>query len=128
MTDHLVLSRGKWDPAKTPEEIQAAIDAFYLWYEGLIREGRIKPGQRLATDGRLVARDRVTDGPFAEAKEVIGGYWFIVAASLDEAAEVAASNPCVACGLSFEVRPVDLQRASAVALANETPDRGAGAR
>lgn len=42
----------------------------------------------------------VIDGPFAEAKEVIGGYWFVVAGSLQEAAAVAAENPCLACGLS----------------------------
>jgi hypothetical protein len=65
----------------------------------------------------------VLDGPFAEAKEVIGGYWFFVAASLAEAAALAAQNPCLACGLSYEVRPIDPTRASAFALSNETPTR-----
>jgi hypothetical protein len=65
----------------------------------------------------------VLDGPFAEAKEVIGGYWFFVAASLDEAAALAAQNPCLACGLSYEVRPLEPQRASAFALTSETPTR-----
>lgn len=119
--DHLVLSRGQWDPDLPKERIQAAIDAFYDWYGRLVDEGRIKPGQRLAREGRRVSRSRITDGPFTEAKEVIGGYWFIVARTLDEAAALAAQNPCIACGLSFEVRPIELQRASAYALANETP-------
>jgi len=121
LSEFLVLSRGKWDPTKTPEEIQKAIDAFYLWYEGLLGEGRMKAGQRLSRDGRMIARDRVTDGPFAESKEVIGGYWFILASSLDEAAELAAQNPCLACGLTYELRPIETQRASALALSNETP-------
>lgn len=120
-SDYLVLSRGKWDPARSPAEIQDAIDRFYAWYESALAAGTMKPGQRLATGCRLVTRRGVLDGPFVEAKEVIGGYWFIVAASLEEAAAIAAQNPCLACGLEYEVRPVELQRASAFVHANETP-------
>ena len=120
-SDFLVLSRGHWDRDKSPEEIQQAIDAFYEWHGRLIQEGKAKSGQRLAVEGKLVARSGVTDGPFAEAKEVVGGYWFFVADSLEEAAEIAAQNPCLACGLSYEVRPVELERASAYKVANETP-------
>jgi hypothetical protein len=61
------------------------------------------------------------DGPFAEAKEVIGGYWFFLAGSLDEAAALAAENPCLACGLAFEIRPIESERASAFKVTNETP-------
>ncbi len=86
----------------------------------------MKGGQRLAREGITVSRGWRTDGPFAEAKEVIGGYWFIVAASLQEAADLAAQNPCMPCGLAYEVRPVDEVRASAFALTNETPGRAAG--
>jgi hypothetical protein len=124
LSDHLVLSRGKWSGSKSPDEIQQAIDAFYIWYERALADGRMKPGQRLATAGKLVSQGRVVDGPFAETKELVGGYWFIVAASLDEAAAIAAENPCLACGLSMEVRPVELQRASAFVLSNETPLEG----
>jgi hypothetical protein len=63
----------------------------------------------------------VLDGPFAEVKEVVGGYWFIVASSLDEAAAIAAQNPCLDCGLEMELRPVDPARASAYVQSNETP-------
>lgn len=121
--DYLVISRGQWDPELSSEQIQGAIDAFYAWRDRLVAEGRMKSGQRLAREGKLVTRQAVTDGPFAEAKEVIGGYWFFVAASLDEAAALAALNPCLACGLSYEVRPIDPQRASAFAPTNETPAR-----
>jgi hypothetical protein len=122
--DYLLLSRGRWDPAKSPEEIQSAIDRFYAWYDQLLAEGTFKPGQRLATGGKLVARTGITDGPFAEAREVIGGYWFIVAGSLEEAAHIAAMNPCMECGLSYEVRPIELERASAWRESNETPVQG----
>jgi hypothetical protein len=81
-------------------------------------------GHRLATGTKLVSRTSITDGPFAEAKEIIGGYWFIVAGSLQEAASVVAENPCLICGLSYEVRPLELERASAFRLSNATPAEG----
>lgn len=120
-SEFLVLSRGHWDRDKSPEEIQQAIDAFYAWHDRLVQEGKMKSGQRLAIEGRLISRSGITDGPFAELKEVIGGYWFFVASSLEEAAELAAQNPCLACGLTYEVRPIEPERASAYKITNETP-------
>lgn len=120
--DYLVISRGRWDPALSQAEVQAAIDAFYLWHAQLVAQGRMKPGQRLAREARLVTKQRIVDGPYTEAKEIVGGYWFIVAASLDEAAAIAAGNPCLACGLEYEIRPIEEKRASAYDLTNETPD------
>jgi hypothetical protein len=120
-SEYLVISRGRWDRDKSPQEIQQAIDAFYVWHDGLVQEGKMKSGQRLATQGKIVSRNGVTDGPFAETKEVIGGYWFFVAESLAEAAELAAQNPCLACGLTYEVRPIEAERASAFKVTNETP-------
>ena len=121
MSEFLILSRGQWDADKSPEQIQQAIDAFYTWHEGLVQEGKAKAGQRLAVDRKFVSSLGVTDGPFTEAKEVIGGYWFFYARDLDEAAALAAKNPCIACGLSFEVRPVEPERASAFKESNEMP-------
>jgi hypothetical protein len=120
--DYLVLSRGKWDADKSSDEIQSAIDAFYAWYDRLVADGRVKRGHRLAREGKVVSRQRIADGPFAEAKELIGGYWIVTAKSLDAAAELMSHNPTLACGLQFEVRPLELQRASAYVLSNETPD------
>mgnify|MGYP003576262891 CR=1 FL=1 len=125
LKEYLLLSRGQWDESRSPQEIQAAIDAFYAWHEQLVSEGRFKPGQRLATDAVLVTRNGITDGPFTEAKEVIGGYWFVQAASLEEAARIAADNPCLSCGLSYEIRPIEKERASAYRRSNETPARQA---
>ncbi len=118
--DFLLLSRGKWNADQSPEQIQAAIDAFYAWHEQAVADGRMKSGQRLGMQGKLVTHRSVIDGPFAEAKEVVGGYWFIVATSLDEAAAIAAESPCLACGLMYEIRPVDQHRASATVVSNET--------
>jgi hypothetical protein len=119
--EYLVISRGQWDKGLAPEVIQAAIDEFYAWHGGLVSEGKMRGGQRLAREAKLVSREKIIDGPFAEAKEVIGGYWFILAASLDEAASIAAGNPCLACGLEYEIRPIEPARASAFRVSNETP-------
>ena len=121
--EYLLFSRGRWDPDKSKEEIQAAIDQFYVWHERLVSEGKLKPGRRLATQSMSVSRTGIIDGPFAETKEVIGGYWFVVASSLQEAAAIVAESPCLRCGLSYEVRPIELERASAYRESSETPRR-----
>ncbi len=120
-SEYLVLSRGQWDAHLSPEEIQAAIDDFYAWHGQLVAAGRMRAGPRLTREGKRVSRQAVVDGPFSESKEIIGGYWHVVAGSLDEAATLMARNPTLACGLEFEIRPLGPERASASAASNETP-------
>jgi hypothetical protein len=120
-SEFLVISRGQWDPALAREEIQGAIDRFYVWIEQMVADGHMKRGQRLADRGKTVAQRLVTDGPFGESKEVIGGYWFILAANLDEAARIASGNPCLECGLFYEIRPIETQRATAYNVQAESP-------
>lgn len=121
MNDYLVLSRGQWREDASPEAVQAAIDAFYVWYEQGLAQGRLKPGSRLEHSARIVAQGLITDGPFAETKEWVGGYWFIVAETLEQAAAIAAENPCLQFGLSLEIRPLDAARAHVAVPTNETP-------
>ena len=109
--EYLVISRGQWDSSLSRADIQKTIDEFYTWYERLADEGKIRRGQRLSYEGKTVVGQKViTDGPFGESKEVIGGYWFILAGDLDEAVEIAKGNPCLNCGVFLEVRPIDPQR------------------
>jgi hypothetical protein len=125
LSEFLVISRGQWDKDLSREEIQNAIDRFYAWKDRLVDEGKMRSGQRLASAGKTVSRRMVTDGPFGETKEVIGGYWFILASNLEEAAKIAGDNPCLACGLFYEVRPIDPAPASAFTVTTETPiERG----
>jgi len=121
LSDYLVLSCGQWDEHASQEDIQGAIDGFYAWYEQLVALGTIKRGQRLARERKTVSRLGVVDGPFAETKEMIGGYWIIVAASLQQATEIASRSPCLAFGLSYEIGPIEPARASAYVAACETP-------
>jgi len=121
MNDYLVLSRGQWNADASPQDVQGAIDAFYVWYERGLAEGRLKPGSRLGQGARIVAQGLVTDGPFAETKEWVGGYWFIVAETLEQAAAIGAENPCLRFGLTLEIRPLDGTRAHVTVPTNETP-------
>ena len=119
-SEYLVLSRGQWDKNASKEDIESAIQKFYDWYEQSLKAGRMKAGSRLSTDVAMVSKSGiVTDGPFGEAKEIVGGYWFIVANSLREAAEIAAQNPCAQYGLCFEIRPLESERASVHNITNE---------
>jgi len=120
--EYLVISRGQWDKDLPPERIQTAIDDFYVWITQMIADGKMKTGTRLANTGKTVSKQAITDGPYGETKEVIGGYWFIVANTLDEAAALAAQNPCMQCGLVYEIRSLELERAPAYQVTNETPE------
>lgn len=121
-SEYLLLSRGQWDKASTKAEIEDSIGRFYAWYEANIVMERFKPGSRLTTDAALVTREGIqTDGPFAEGKEVIGGYWIIVAENLAAAAALAAESPVLRHGIRYEIRPLEAQCGSAYRITNETP-------
>ena len=121
-SEYLVLSRGQWDKDASKQDIELAIEKFYDWLARNIDEGKMKMGSRLSIERAVVSKAGIaTDGPFSETKEVVGGYWFIVARSLREAAELAAQNPCAQFGLSFEIRPLESARASAYNVTNENP-------
>jgi hypothetical protein len=111
--EYLVIARGQWDQDISPEQKGKVIDEFYVWLDRLVNEGKMKPGQRLTQEGKTVSRKNViTDGPFGESKEVVGGYWFIIADSLEEAAQIAGGNPLLNHGIFTEIRPIDSTRAT----------------
>jgi hypothetical protein len=79
------------------------------WYDALAAQNKVQHGRPLALSGRVVAGTRgekITDGPYAESKEVVGGYFFLTVANLDEATAIAKQCPGLALGLTVEVRPV----------------------
>jgi hypothetical protein len=79
------------------------------WYEGLAAQGKVQHGRPLGLSGRVVSGARgefVVDGPYAETKEVIGGYFFLTVSDLEEATEIAKHCPGLPLGLTVEVRPV----------------------
>ncbi|MBV8814395.1 MAG: hypothetical protein JO271_07885 [Verrucomicrobia bacterium] len=113
LCEYLIIARGQWDQHISRAQQEKVIDEFYVWLDRLVNEGKMRPGQRLTSEGKTVSRkSMITDGPFGESKEVIGGYWFIIAHSLEEAAQMAAGNPCLNYGIFTEIRPIDLERAT----------------
>jgi hypothetical protein len=88
-------------------ERQQLMVRWNAWYDKLAAEGKATEGQPLELDTRLVSGprgERVTDGPFAEAKEAVGGYVKLLVSSLDEATAIAQRHPGLAYGLIIEVR------------------------
>ncbi|MCI0540251.1 MAG: YciI family protein [Verrucomicrobiales bacterium] len=84
------------------QEMYAKFDAWMKKFQGNISD----MGGRLG-DGKVVTSTGATDGPFAEAKEVVGGFMIVVAESLEEAIEVARECPGVVMpGSSVEVRAI----------------------
>lgn len=95
--------------AMTAEERRAALDAWNAWCDRLAGAGKLKDGHPLMPAGRVVgagASTKPTDGPFTEAKEMIGGYFLVEAASLAETVEIAEQSPNIQFGMSVEVREV----------------------
>jgi len=108
--EYLLLFRGKaWWASLPPEELQKVMDQVKGWFEHLTETGQLKAAQPLVRAGAVVSGKSgrvVADGPFAEAKEVIGGYALVQADNLDEAIAIAQSCPTLRFDMEVEVRPV----------------------
>ena len=91
------------------QELQALMNENNAWIQGLTAQGKVKPGRALERKGAIVSGKNgrvVTDGPFVESKEAIGGYLLVDVETLDEAIAIAQSIPGLAYGGSIEVRPI----------------------
>ena len=96
----------------TPERAQQAIQAWVSWMRGLEASGKMKSyGKPLETRGKVVRRKGVTDGPFAETKDIVLGFIIVETRDIDEAVELARGCPMLQGDGSVEVRPVDAVRA-----------------
>jgi hypothetical protein len=108
MSEFVFLYRGGQRPA-SPQEAQTVMQQWMTWLQDLGKRGHMKDqGQPLEPTGKVVSgkEKTITDGPFAEAKDLVGGYTLISAADLAEAAELSKGCPIFAGGGSVEVRPV----------------------
>jgi hypothetical protein len=124
-SDYMLLFRGNnWDKGLSAEQIQKVVTDWAAWFEGLMAEGKAIGGHPLRNEGKLVSGKKgrtVADGPFAESKEAIGGYFYLQVANLDEAIAIAQNCPGLDYGSVVEVRPVAemcMARANAMAMAD----------
>ncbi len=106
--EYMLLMRGhEWHEGYSVEEIQAAMTTFQEWFEGLEKKGIMKGARPLQPSGKVITGKggkHVADGPFAEAKEAVGGYVMITAGSFDEALAIAKSAPMLDHGVIVELR------------------------
>jgi hypothetical protein len=111
----------------SPEERQQLLTRWNGWFGGLVAEGKAIEGQPLDLETRLVSGtggSRVVDGPFAEAKEAIGGYGKLLVSGLDEATAIAQQHPGLVHGLVIEIRSMAGQcELGVVAKSNPAPVR-----
>ena len=97
------------DPSHlSPEAQQAHMGKWFAWVEQLRNEKRDVGGEALLPGGKTVkgTKKTVTDGPFAESKEVVGGYFVLECKNLDEAVQIAKDCPDYDLGGTVEVREV----------------------
>ncbi len=92
----------------SPEEMQAQMGKWFAWIDELRAQDAYVDGRPLTTGTKLVKGSTpvITDGPFAESKEVVGGYFIVRAPSIEHAAELAKRYPDFDLGGSVEVREV----------------------
>ena len=96
----------------SPSQLQAHVEKWYRWSDELARQGRGNAGTALDNPGVAVrGRERVvTDGPYAESKDLVTGSMIIEADSLEDAVDVARTCPTYEFDGSVEVRPVQDDR------------------
>lgn len=114
MSQFVLLIRGGYEAYQglTPEQIQQAVEKYEVWARNLQAQDQLAGAVKLMDDGgrRVEMRggQMVIDGPFAETKETIGGYFLINVADYNEACEIAKSCPVLGEGGSVEVREIEI--------------------
>ncbi len=109
MSKYLFLFRGGMNmQGASPEQLQANMMKWKNWMDDLTAQGKMKAGEPLDAPCKVLKGKgkKVTDGPFAEGKELVGGYLIVEAGSMDEAVELGKGCPIFDHDGSVEVRPV----------------------
>lgn len=99
----------EWYNTLSPEELQVVLAKFQAWFNGLSKKGVIRGAQPLVREGMIISGKNgqvVSDGPFAESKEAIGGYLLLAVDSLEAAVAIAQTSPALEYGTKIEVRSI----------------------
>jgi hypothetical protein len=124
MKEYMMIFRNEKNenaPMPSPEQMNEAVKQWQSWIGGIAAKGKFSGTNRLMDEGKtLKANKIVTDGPYVEGKEMVGGYLIVKANSLDEATEMAKGCPYLVQGAgNVEIRsvmPIDSNPASATFL------------
>jgi hypothetical protein len=110
--EYMIILRGGVHPSElSPERIQYLMNRFQDWMGKMAQGGQLKGAGRLEDGGKCIRGDEtpvITDGPFAEAKEVVGGYFLVQARDLAAAVEIARGCPILENRGSVEVRALQM--------------------
>src|ERR1051325_11782081 len=107
---YMLIFRGtNWYKGLSPEEMQKIADDWMTWFKRLTAQGKAIAGNPLEPKGKIVSGKNgrvLSDGPFAESKESIGGYFLLKVDTFEEAVSIAQECPGLPYGIRVEVRPV----------------------
>lgn len=110
MKDFLFIYRMDYNnmPMATPEEMQAMTKKWMDWIAGIGAKGKLGDrGNRLENTGKVLKPNNiVTNGPYSDIKESIGGYTLIKAESYEDAMELAKECPALTVGGNVEIREI----------------------
>jgi hypothetical protein len=108
MEKFMLIFHGGISPESSPEEMQANMNKWMAWVDKLAKSEKYAGGEALLPGGKLVKKNvsTVTDGPYTEGKEVVGGYFIVNAADYKEAVALCADYPDFDAGGSIQVRQV----------------------
>ncbi len=108
MANFLYVFRGGTSVGASPQQMQEQLQKWGAWIQQLSKTGNFKAGEPLEAEGKVIKGRKkvVTDGPYAEAKDLVGGYLLISAQNLDEAVELSRGCPIFDSDGSVEVRPI----------------------
>src|SRR4051812_20557082 len=109
MNDYLLLLRGGDEGMSlfSPEEMQRHMQQYFVWTDKLRANGSLKDAAPLENGGKVLALENgriITDRPLAESKEVVGGYFLIMANDFEQATQIAEECPILSVGGKVEVR------------------------
>jgi len=109
MKDYILLFRGGLDfTTASPEQMQQSMMKWKTWMDELGAAGKLKGGERLTHTGAVLSgtQKQLTDGPYAEGKEVVGGFLVITAGDLAEAIELTKGCPIFEFDGSTEIQEI----------------------
>jgi hypothetical protein len=126
---YLLIFRGNdWHKGLSPAQLQQTTDRWMAWFNGLREQGKVAGGNPLEPVGRTLSGKGgsiVSDGPFAESKEAIGGYFLLTVGTMEEAIAIGQQCPGLDHGCRVEVRPIAASCPMAAALDREENLAGA---
>ena len=96
----------------SPEEMQKVVEKYMAWGARMRQAGVLRDGTKLVDDNGKVLRKngaqiRLTDGPYSETKEILGGFYMVEADSYDHVAKIVQDSPHFEYGGSIEIREIE---------------------